>query len=335
MALISPPPNTLKTAPTHQQPRRCAVVFAYHNVGIRCLNMLLAHDIDIALVISHQDDAQETIWFESVPQRAAICGLPCITPDHPNQADLSEHIAAIAPDFIFSFYYRHMIPASILATAKIGAFNMHGSLLPKYRGRAPVNWAILHGETQTGATLHEMVIQPDAGAIIEQTAVPILPDDVAHEVFTKVCVAAELTLWRALPALISGHIQRLPNLLAQGQYFGARKAEDGRINWSHSARDIYNLYRAVAPPYYPGAFTEINTHRFIIAQAQRSPTPPALRHLNPHTDAGLHIVDQHIFGLCGDGQTLAITALTFQGQTVSPEQLATLLALPSVISHTL
>ncbi|MFI4940917.1 MAG: formyltransferase family protein, partial [Burkholderiales bacterium] len=154
-----------------------AIVFAYHNIGVRCLKVLLARGVDVALVVSHTDNPAETIWFESV---AALCkeqAIPCITPEDPKSPELLAQVQKLQPDFIFSFYYRHMLPTGLLETAKYGAYNMHGSLLPKYRGRVPVNWAVLHGETETGVTLHEMVAKPDAGAIVAQTAVPILPDD--------------------------------------------------------------------------------------------------------------------------------------------------------------
>ena len=104
---------------------------------------------------------------------------------------------------------------------------MHGSLLPRYRGRAPVNWAVLHGERETGATLHYMTEKPDAGDIVAQSAVPILPDDTAREVFDKVTVAAEIALDGVLPALIAGTAPRVPQDLAAGVYFGGRRPEDG------------------------------------------------------------------------------------------------------------
>ncbi len=131
---------------------------------------------------------------------------------------------------------------------------MHGSLLPRYRGRAPVNWAVLHGERETGATLHYMAAKPDAGDMVAQTAVPILPDDTARDVFDKVTVAAEMTLDRVLPALLAGTAPRIPLDLAAGSYFGGRTAADGRIDWAHAAQRIHDLVRAVAPP-YPGATT--------------------------------------------------------------------------------
>lgn len=233
-----------------------AVVFAYHDVGVRSLAVLLAHGVEVALVVTHRDDPGETIWFESVERLAREHGLETVAPEAGGVAALSSRVAALAPDFVFSFYYRHMLPAAMLAAARRGAYNMHGSLLPKYRGRAPVNWAILNGERETGATLHEMVEKPDAGRIVDQLAVPILPDDRAMEVFRKVTVAAEIVLDRSLPALVQGTARLAPQDFSQGSYFGGRKPEDGRIDWSKGAREVHDLVRAVAPP-YPGAFTTV------------------------------------------------------------------------------
>lgn len=213
---------------------------------------------------------------------------------------------------LFSFYYRHMLPASILEVAP--AYNMHGSLLPQFRGRAPVNWAVLHGAPQTGATLHEMTVKPDAGAIVAQTAVPILPDDTAFEVFGKVTVAAEQTLWNVLPALLDGTAPRQLNDLRQGGYFGGRKPEDGRIDWKLPAQQVYNLHRAVAPP-YPGAFTEVNDVIYTIEKARLS------KHSAGSLPPGLAVVDNCIFGVCGDGRMLAISALRAAGEPISAQQL--------------
>jgi methionyl-tRNA formyltransferase len=233
-----------------------AVVFAYHNVGVRCLKVLLAHGVEVALVVTHTDNPNETIWFDSVAATAARHGIPAITPDDANAPAVVSQIAALKPDFIFSFYFRQMLKVPLLALASRGGYNMHGSLLPKYRGRVPVNWAVLHGERQTGATLHRMVEKPDAGEIVAQQAVPILPDDTAREVFDKVTLAAEMCLDDVLPALLAGSAPHRPMNLALGSYFGGRKAEDGRIDWSKPAQEIHNLVRAVAPP-YPGAFCDL------------------------------------------------------------------------------
>jgi len=233
-----------------------AVVFAYHNVGYRCLSVLLAHGVDVALVVTHRDNPKETIWFDSVAELAALHGIPVITPDNPNTPEVVEQIRDLQPDFFFSFYYREMLKRELLEIPKHGALNMHGSLLPKYRGRVPVNWAIIHGETETGATLHYMTEKPDNGDIVAQQAVPILPDDTALQVFQKVTVAAEIALNGVLPALLAGKAQTVKQDLSKGAYFGGRKAEDGVIEWSQDAQTIHNLVRAVAPP-YPGATTQL------------------------------------------------------------------------------
>ena len=289
-----------------------AVVFAYHNVGVRCLKVLLAGGVDVALVVTHEDSASENIWFESVVSLCQAEGIPYITPGDANSPELLTQVQACKPDLMFSFYYRNMLPAALLAVAP--AFNMHGSLLPQYRGRAPVNWAVLHGATETGATLHEMTVKPDAGAIVAQSAVPILPDDTAFEVFGKVSVAAEQCLWRVLPSLLDGSAPRTVNDLRQGGYFGGRKPEDGRIDWSLPAQQVYNLHRAVAPP-YPGAFTDAGGQRYVIERARLSRSAPV--DLPP----GLAVVDNRVVGVCGDGRLLAISSLLADGVPVTPAQL--------------
>ena len=194
-----------------------AVVFAYHNVGVRCLSVLLAQGLRVALVVTHKDKPGENIWFDSVEALARKHALPAITPEDPNDAAVVARIRALAPDFLFSFYYRNMLGPELLALPRRGAYNMHGSLLPQYRGRVPVNWAVIMGETQTGATLHQMVAKPDAGGIVDQQAVSIGPDDTAAEVFGKVTEAAERVLARALPQLIAGTVRITPQDLGQGR----------------------------------------------------------------------------------------------------------------------
>jgi methionyl-tRNA formyltransferase len=233
-----------------------AIVFAYHNVGVRCLSVLLAHGVDVALVVTHKDNPKENIWFESVAALANLHGIPVITPEDPNAEEVIAQIRALQPDFFFSFYYREMLKKALLDIPTRGALNMHGSLLPKYRGRVPVNWAIIRGETETGSTLHYMTEKPDNGDIVAQQAVPILLNDTALQVFQKVTVAAEMALNSVLPTLLAGTAKAEKQDLSKGAYFGGRKAEDGVIDWSQSAQDIHNLVRAVAPP-YPGATTHL------------------------------------------------------------------------------
>jgi len=246
--------------------------------------VLLARGVDVALVVTHEDNPSENIWFGSVASVAAEHGIPVVTPADPSDPALRRAVSDARPDFIFSFYYRHMLPVDLLAIAPRGAYNMHGSLLPKYRGRVPTNWAVLNGETETGATLHEMAAKPDAGAILGQTAVPMLP------------------------ALLAGDAPHLPNDLASGSYYGGRKPEDGRIDWSKPAAQVYNLVRAVAPP-YPGAFTDVGGTRFVIARARLAAPGSAAATAAANLPAGLHVSDNALFGVCGDSRALSILEL--------------------------
>ena len=290
-----------------------AVVFAYHNVGVRCLSVLLAHNVEIALVVTHRNQPGENIWFDSVEHLARLHAIPVATPEDPNTPEFRTRLATLVPDFLFSFYYRLMLKPELLALAKAGALNLHGSLLPRYRGRVPVNWAVIRGERETGATLHYMVEKPDAGDIVSQQAVPILPDDTALEVFNKVVVAAEVALDRALPDLLAGRAPRQPQDLSQGSYFGGRRPEDGRIDWRQGAVEIHNLVRGVAPP-YPGAFTQaqgkdVRILRTLLQPGQRGRFGrPAL-----YCEQGLCLVE------CADRGVLRILSLQVDGTMLGEE----------------
>ncbi len=291
-----------------------AIVFAYHNVGVRCLSVLLAHGVKVELVVTHTDNPAETIWFDSVAELAARHDIPVITPDDPNTPDIIERIRALRPDFLFSFYYRHMLKKDILDIPARGAYNMHGSLLPRYRGRVPVNWAIIRGEKETGATLHVMNEKPDNGAIVDQQAVPILPDDTALEVFHKVTCAAEVALDRCLPALLAGTAQLTPQDLSQGGYFGGRRAEDGKIRWLESAQAIHNLVRAVAPP-YPGAFTQLAGKPMRVLRTMPAPAQ-ACRSAVP----AFYCENGRCYAECGDGKALRVLAFEWDGQALDAEE---------------
>lgn len=278
-----------------------AVVFAYHDVGVRCLRVLLAHGIEVALVLTHEDNPQEQIWFDSVARHAHWHGLKVITPPDPNAPEIIAQVRAAQADFLFSFYYRNLLGAELLSCARRGAYNMHGSLLPQYRGRVPVNWAVLRGEHTTGATLHAMTVKPDAGALVDAEAVPILPDDTAVEVFRKVTVAAEVTLDRALPALVAGTAKLTPQDLSQGGYFGRRTARDGAIDWHLGIRAVHNLVRAVAPP-FPGAFARAGGEALRVLRTLPLDAPGS-------AEPQLCWRDGAVLALCSDG---ALKLLEFE-----------------------
>jgi methionyl-tRNA formyltransferase len=268
------------------------VVCAYHNVGYRCISELVRQGAEIALIFTHEDSPTEEIWFDSVRGLADQHAIPYLTSDI-NAPGNVEILREIAPDFILSFYYRNMITPEVLAIPHRGALNLHGSYLPGYRGRVPVNWAVINGEVETGATLHYMVEKPDAGDIVDQERVGIAFTDTAHDVFVKVTDAAEVVIARAWPLLRDGTAGRQPMDLSQGSYFGGRKPADGLIDWRKSAIQIYNLIRGVTHP-YPGAFTLLNGRKFTIWQAwptEGSGEPGQVLSLDPlQTGTGLGVL---------------------------------------------
>jgi methionyl-tRNA formyltransferase len=293
-----------------------AVVFAYHDVGARCLQVLLDRGIRVPLVVTHKDDPRENIWFDSVSQLAGTHGIRVATPEDPNTEELLQIITALRPDFIFSFYYRHMLGRPLLDAARLGALNMHGSLLPKYRGRAPVNWAVINGERETGATLHYMVEKADAGDIVDRQAVPIHSNDTALDVFRRVTIAAADVLSRNLSCLVNGTAPRIAQNQKEASYFGARRAEDGRIDWGRSAMAIHNLVRGVAPP-YPGALSTIAGKPARVLKTLPQPTASA-----PFERPHLFFKKGRTYAQCGDGKVLEIVHLELDGQFLTAGHLA-------------
>ncbi len=244
-----------------------AVVFAYHDIGCAGIEALLTAGYDIAAVFTHADDPKENNFYGSVAQLCARNGIPVHAPEDANHPLWIERIAKLNPDFIFSFYYRNLLSEALLATASKGAFNLHGSLLPKYRGRAPANWVLVKGETETGVTLHRMVKRADAGAILAQQKVTIERTDTGLTLHAKLRDAATNLLRDALPQLAAGKLTETAQDESQATYFGRRTAADGKLEWKKPAEELFNLVRAVTQP-YPGAFCAVGEHKLIVWQAE-------------------------------------------------------------------
>lgn len=229
------------------------LVLAYQEIGCACLEALIEADADVKAVLTHEDEAGENIWFRSVARTAEDAGLPVYTPETPNTPEVLELAESYSPDFIFSFYYRHLLSKDFLSLARKGAYNMHGSLLPRYRGRAPINWVLVNGETETGMTLHRMTPRPDAGPIVAQQRVAIDEADTVVDLYRKMTVAAKSVMAESWPLLASGKAVETPQDEARASYYGRRRPEDGRVDWNRPAKQAYDLVRAVTRP-YPGAF---------------------------------------------------------------------------------
>jgi UDP-4-amino-4-deoxy-L-arabinose formyltransferase/UDP-glucuronic acid dehydrogenase (UDP-4-keto-hexauronic acid decarboxylating) len=232
-------------------------------MGCLGFEALLRHGFEVAAVLTHRDDPREEVWWDSLAARAEARGVPVHYLEDPKSPAFRELIASYAPDFLFSFYYRYMVPAAVLEIAPRGALNLHGSLLPRYRGRAPVNWVLVEGESETGVSFHYMVAKPDAGDLVDQERVAIEPADTAFTLYGKLEGAAGRLLDRALPALAAGTARPIPLDLSKGSYRGGRKPADGRIDWSWPSGRIYDLVRGVTHP-YPGAFTTLRGSRLLV-----------------------------------------------------------------------
>src|SRR5437870_747628 len=236
---------------------------AYQDIGYVCLDELLALRAEVALVVTHPDSAHESIWFRSVAERARQAGLPVLLPPSVNAPDVVAAISRAAPDFLLSFYFREILRPEVLALVRRGALNLHGSLLPRYRGRCPVNWVLVNGERETGVTLHYMEPRPDRGDIVAQRTVAITDDDTALTLNRKLGDAAGVLLRETYPLLVAGTAPRRPQDDSVASYFGGRRPDDGRIAWRWPARRIYDLVRAVTVP-YPGAFTSWRGERLLV-----------------------------------------------------------------------
>ncbi len=243
------------------------VVFGYHDIGVAGLEAVLEQGAAVVAAVTHEDDPAEAIWFASLARAAAVRGIPVHTPQDPNAPAFVEQIRRLQPDLTFSFYYRQLLGPALLHIPPLGAINLHGSLLPKYRGRAPINWALLHGETMTGVTLHYMDQWADHGDIILQRAVPITVEDTALTLSRKLTAAARTLVSEAYPLIASGRAPRVPQDHAAATRFGRRRPADGLIEWGAAAWRIYNLVRAVTHP-FPGAFTYWGGRRVFVWEAR-------------------------------------------------------------------
>ena len=200
--------------------------FGYSEVGYACLTLLLERGDNVVALITHEDNPNEKIWFKTPAVAAREKAIPVFTPESVNTPEWRERIAALRPDLILSVYYRHMIGTKILDLPPLGAWNLHGSLLPKYRGRAPINWAVLHGEPRIGMTLHRMVNSPDAGAVVDQAGVDIGPRDTAEQAFRKVLPCAPAVPARQIDAPFAGTARGAPPEESPANYSRGLKSGD-------------------------------------------------------------------------------------------------------------
>lgn len=238
--------------------RPTAVVCAYSPVGHEALAGLIEAGVEVLGLYTYPQGESES-WFVPPAHFAEQQGIPVHMEARFNEDSVFGTIRDLKPDFLFSFYFREMIQARFLDLPRLGAYNLHGSLLPKYRGRAPINWVLVNGESETGVTLHAMTPKPDDGHIVGQTKLPIDWDDTALSLTWKSAEAGRRLVRDTVPKLLDDSVERLDQKNMGGStYFGGRTPKDGRLDFSMPVQAAFNLIRAVADP-WPNAFvsTEI------------------------------------------------------------------------------
>jgi len=249
-----------------------AIVCAYSPVGREALAGTLEAGIEVLALYTYPQAADER-WFEAPAALAEANGIPVRMEADFNSDPVYRAIQEAQPDLLLSFYFREMIQARFLEIPRLGAFNLHGSLLPRYRGRAPINWVLLKGEAETGVTLHAMTPKPDDGDILAQTRIPIAWDETALSLTLKAARAGREVVREVLPHLAAGTAARTSQKqLGPSTYFGGRKPQDSRLEFGMTVGEAFNQIRAVADP-WPNAFLETGKGQVKVPWALPTDTP--------------------------------------------------------------
>lgn len=219
--------------------------------------MLLRHlprDIVAGMVAASIRPGQHNF----LAQCSANLGVPLLVQpkrDSPDYAAFVEHVRLLAPEFLMVNSYSMRIGTEVLRVAPLGGVNVHGALLPRYRGANPVQWALIEDQRETGVTMHQLTEDIDAGAIVAQRKVPICFRDTWREVQDRIAQATEMLLSESMPAVLKQNVAAVPQNPAEARYYRRRNPEDGKIDWAKRVLDIYNLIRALIDP-HPGAYYE-------------------------------------------------------------------------------
>jgi methionyl-tRNA formyltransferase len=236
------------------------LLFGLYELGFRSLSAIAARNQRVVGVVTKPDPSLE---LQPLARLSRTLGLPLLTPDGPREARFLREVKALAPDLIAVAGYHRILPASLLKLPPRGTINLHGSLLPEYRGPCPWKWAILNGETKTGATVQRMAAEVDRGELLAQCELPIDPEDTGESLFLKICADAGPLLARTIDEL--DRIVPEPQDERRASHQAAPTDDDARIRWDWSAERIRNLVRAFWPR--PGAWTPYGGNRVQVRRA--------------------------------------------------------------------
>jgi methionyl-tRNA formyltransferase len=286
--------------------------------GLMCLEAALSHGADVAGVICmRQDLHEEDRCDDAIMALAERHGILCFATRYLKDRDYATLIRdELRPDIAFLIGVRVMVPSSLYDFVPLGAYAAHDSLLPAYRGFAPLNWAIINGEETCGVTLFQLGDAVDNGPIVGQKIVAIGSDDSAAQVYIRVCDATTDLVLGALSDAADGQIRAVPQDQTAATYTCSRGPRDGMIDWSCDSRRVYDLLRALAPP-YPGAFTFYEGRKVVITAAEHLPSPPVYVGRIPGRPVRIDQDEGTVDVLTGDG-ILRIRSVVPEGASEQP-----------------
>ena len=247
------------------------------------------------------------VSFSAVKAEAVAAGVPVHQPETIRAPEIEEQLRALAPDAIIIIAYGQIIPGRLLPIPRLGWINLHASLLPKYRGAAPIHWAIANGESVTGNTTMRIDAGMDTGEMLLQQELAIGPDETAPEVMERLSEAGADLMVETLRGVATGKLSGRPQDAAQATYAPVLKREDGKIDWERRAVEIYNRMRGFTP--WPGAYTEFRGQschvwgKPIEARSEPEQGPGTIR-----MDGGRMLV------ACGAATVMEITHVKLEGR---------------------
>jgi methionyl-tRNA formyltransferase len=245
--------------------------FGNREMGCACLEEVLALGMEIPLVVTYPPDPDEAPGFRRLAGVAAARGLDVATPPDASGRDLHGRLRALAPDLVLSVYYGHRIPRAVRSIPPLGALNLHGSLLPRWRGRAPIPWVILAGDAEAGVTLHDMVHGMDEGDVLGREGFPVGPRDTATDLYGRTATAGRSLLRRLLPEVAAGRAVRVPQDPA-GATVTPPLMPEREVDRTATVERFDRVVRAFARP-YPGARTPLGKGHAILRRGEPGTRP--------------------------------------------------------------
>jgi methionyl-tRNA formyltransferase len=294
--------------------------------AVSTLKAVLRAGHEVALVVTQPDRPSGrgmTLVAPPVKETALAAGLPVIQPEKiKKNAEFREQLESIAPDVILVVAYGRIIPKWMLDLPRFGNLNLHASLLPKYRGAAPVQWAIANGEPETGATTMRLDEGLDTGEILMQRKMALAPDQTSADVFPRLAEMGAALMLETLDGLAAGSITPVKQNDALATHAPILTREDGRMDFSQPAMTIYNRWRGFQP--WPGAWTLLNgkkltAHRLMPMDAGSHPTDEdpvgtTGQAGGPDEPAAVRVQEGRLFVRCGEATWLELVEVQLEGK---------------------